>query len=158
MRQGSLQTQIKKKRAFDHPEEEALLNLLKTNDHLQIHLDRLLRSFGLTPSQYNVLRILRGEGQPLPCLEVASRMITVVPAITALLDRLEQAELLTRERSAEDRRVVYIAITKKALALLAQVDQPLADLQQSLLGHMAAAELQELSRLLEKARQFAERT
>ena len=119
---------------------------------MQIQLDRLLRSFGFTPSQYNVLRILRGEGKPLPCLEIASRLITAVPAITALLDRLEEAKLIVRERSVEDRRVVYIAITGKALDQLAKVDRPLKELHRKLLGHLAPAEIKEFNRLLAKAR------
>ena len=64
---------------------------------------QLLRSFGLTPSQYNVLRILRGAGKALPSLEIASRLIQVVPAITGLIDRLEQQGLVERERSSNDR-------------------------------------------------------
>jgi DNA-binding MarR family transcriptional regulator len=152
MKQSRLRTEIKKKRPFESPEQEAMLNLLRTSDRFSIQLDRLLRSFGFTPSQYNVLRILRGENGPLPCLEVANRMITAVPAITALTDKLEKARLIVRERSAEDRRVVYIAITEKAMGLLAEVDQPLMELHHRLLGHLSAAELEQLNRLLEKAR------
>lgn len=149
---STLQAEIKKKLPFEHPEEEAMLNLLRTADRLQIQLDRLLRSYGFTASQYNVLRILRGEGKPLPCLEIASRLITAVPAITALLDRLEEAGLIVRERSVEDRRVVYIAITPKALEQLARVDQPLQEMHRRLLGHLSSAEIKQLSSLLEKAR------
>lgn len=129
-----------------------MLNLLRTGDRFQIQLDRLFRSFGFTPSQYNVLRILRGEGKPLPCLEIASRMITAVPAITSLIDRLEKASLIVRERSAQDRRVVYIAITDKAIAQLAKVDKPLIELHRRLLGHLTPSELEALNLLLEKAR------
>jgi DNA-binding MarR family transcriptional regulator len=98
------------------------------------------------------LRILRGEEKPMPCLEVADRMIQVVPAITGLIDRLEKQELVSRERCTEDRRVVYIEITKKALTLLKQMDEPVNELHKRLLGHLTRAELRELSRLLEKAR------
>ena len=152
MKPGSLQAELKKRKPFACPEQEAMLNLLRTADRFQIQLDRLLRSFGFTPSQYNVLRILRGEGRPLPCLEVAGRMITAVPAITALIDRLEKAGLIVRARSAKDRRVVYVAITAKARGLLAKVDQPLEDLHRRLLGHLAPGELKQLNRLLERAR------
>jgi DNA-binding MarR family transcriptional regulator len=152
MKPGSLQAELKKRRPFACPEQEAMLNLLRTADRFQIQLDRLLRSLGFTPSQYNVLRILRGEGKPLPCLEVAGRMITAVPAITALIDRLEKAGLIVRARSARDRRVVYVAITAKARGLLAKVDQPLEDLHRRLLGHLSPGELRQLNRLLERAR------
>jgi DNA-binding MarR family transcriptional regulator len=152
MKHHTLQMEVGKKRPFESPEQEAMLNIFRTNDRLQIQLDRLLRSFGLTASQYNVLRILRGEGAPLPCAEIAGRMIAAVPALTGLIDRLEKARLIVRQRSADDRRVVYIAITERATALLARIDQPLDDLHRQLLGHLSRTELAQLSRLLEKAR------
>jgi DNA-binding MarR family transcriptional regulator len=113
----------------------------------------VFREFGLTSSQYNVLRILRGEGKPLPILEVADRMLSAVPGITGLIDRLEGMGLLVRERSIEDRRIIYVAITQKGLALVGKLDEPEAALHKKLLGHMSPTELRELIRLLEKARQ-----
>src|SRR6516225_10189351 len=77
-----LQHELKKKRPFTSSAEEAILNIVRTSDQLQIRFARLLREYGLTsPTQYNILRILRGEGKPLPILEIASRTITVVPGI-----------------------------------------------------------------------------
>jgi MarR family transcriptional regulator, 2-MHQ and catechol-resistance regulon repressor len=149
----SLQREIKKKKPFDAPEQEALLNLLRTADQLQIRFTRLFRTFGLTPQQYNILRILRGEAAPLPILEIASRMITVVPGITGLIDRLEAAGLVCRKRCENDRRVVYVCISEKATSLLAEIDEPLLDMHKQLLGHMSPSELETLSRLLEKARE-----
>ena len=149
---ATLQREIKKKTPFELPEQEAMLNLLRTADHLQIRFIRLFRKFGLTPQQYTVLRILRGEGNPLPILEIASRMITVVPGITGLIDRLEAASLVERKRCENDRRVIYVAIAPRALEILADIDQPLALLHKETLGHMSPADLTSLSRLLEKAR------
>jgi len=148
----TLDREIKKKRPFDLPEQEAMLNLLRTADQLQIRFSRLFRRFGLTPQQYNVLRILRGEARALPILEIAARMITVVPGITGLVDRLETAGLVARKRCDHDRRVIYVAITQKALEVLAEIDEPLEKLHRQTLGHMTADELATLSRLLEKAR------
>jgi len=148
-----LQHELKKKKPFDMPEQEALLNLLRTADQLQIRFARLFRRFGLTPQQYNILRILRGEGKPLPILEIASRMITVVPGITGLIDRLEVAELVCRKRCENDRRVVYVCISDKAVELLGQIDEPLNDLHKALLGHLDPHELSTLSQLLERARE-----
>lgn len=149
---SQLQREIKKRGPFDSPEQEAMLNILRTNDQFQNRFGRLFREYGLTPSQYNVLRILRGEGKPMPCLEVADRMIQVVPAITGLIDRLEKQELVSRQRCTEDRRVIYVAITKKAMTLLKQMDTPVNELHRRLVGHLTRAELKELNRLLEKAR------
>lgn len=152
MTQSNLQQELRKKQPFASPEQEAILNILRTSDVFHNQFGKLFREFGLTPSQYNVLRILRGEGKPMPSLEIANRMVQVVPAITGLLDRLQAQELIKRKRCTEDRRVVYIEITPKALKLLKKIDEPDLDLHRRLIGHLSAEELAELSRLLEKAR------
>ena len=148
-----LQQELKKKRPFESPEQEAALSVLRTNDQLQIRFARLFRGHGLTPSQYNVLRILRGEGKPLPILEVAGRTVTVVPGITGLVDRLERAGLVRRERCAEDRRVIYVALTELGAKALAELDGPVLALHQQLMGHLSRDELRELGRLLAKVRE-----
>lgn len=150
---GRLQQELKKRNPFESLEQEAVINILRTNDQLENRFGKLFREYGITSSQYNVLRILRGEGTPLPSLEIADRMIQVVPAITGLIDRLEKQELVRRHRCDKDRRVIYIELTDKARELLAQIDQPLMDLHREVIGHLTADELRELSRLLEKARE-----
>ena len=137
-------------------EEAAMLSMVRTVDRTQIHFVRLFRGHGLTSQQYNVLRILRGAGGPLPCLEVAARMVTVVPAITGLLDRLEQAGLVARMRSGEDRRVVHVELTANGRRCLDKLEAPLTQLHQELLGHMSAQELETLDKLAAKARKAAE--
>ena len=148
-----LQHELKKKRPFESPEQEAALNVLRTSDQLQIRFARLLREHDLTPSQYNVLRILRGEGKPLPILEIASRTIAVVPGITGLIDRLEKAGFVNRVRCEKDRRVIYVALADRGTEVLAALDEPLLALHRKLLGHLSQAELKELIRLLEKVRE-----
>lgn len=152
MAKSVLQSELGKRGPFESLEQEAMLNLLRSSDQFQNRMGRLFRKYDLTPSQYNILRILRGEGKPLPSLEIAGRMIQVVPAITGLIDRLEKVGMVKRERCEEDRRVIYIAITPKALKRLGEIDEPLRVLHQELLGHMKKSELKELVRLLEKAR------
>src|SRR5271157_294287 len=149
-----LQHELKKKRPFESPEEEALLSVVRTSDQLQIRSARLLREYGLTsPTQYNILRILRGEGKPLPILEIASRTITVVPGITGLIDRLERAGFVNRLRCDKDRRVIYVALTDQGAKTLADLDEPLVTLHRKLVGHLTQGELKELIRLLEKVRE-----
>src|SRR5215475_8597062 len=145
---GRLQRELKKRRPFESAEQEAILNIARTADRFGICFARLLREHGLTPSQYNVLRILRGEGKPLPILEIAGRTITVVPGITGLIDRLEQAGFVHRVRCEEDRRVIYVALTDRGSEALAALDEPLTALHHKLLGHLSQAELKELIRLL----------
>ncbi len=96
MTTSRLQHELRKKRPFEFPEEEAHLNIARTSDQFGNRFGRLFRDFGLTGSQYNVLRILRGEARPMPCAEIAERMVQVVPAMTGLLDRLEKLELIVR--------------------------------------------------------------
>ena len=147
-----LQGELKKRGPFTSLEQEAILNLLRTNDQFENRFGKLFREYGLTNSQYNILRILRGAGEPLPCLEIASRMIQVVPAITGLIDRLERAELVCRRRCERDRRVIYVEITRKAQRLLERMEDAVAALHHDLIGHLSQKELKELIRLLEKAR------
>jgi DNA-binding MarR family transcriptional regulator len=152
MTSSKLQHDLKKKRPFDSLEQEAALNVIRTNDQLQIRFSRLFRDHGLTSSQYNILRILRGEGKPLPILEIAQRTITVVPGITGLIDRLEQAGFVVRNRCLEDRRVVFVVLTDLGTKTVAELDQPVMDLHHKLFSHLSASELQTLNTLLEQAR------
>src|SRR6266542_1083957 len=141
MAEGKLQREVKKQRPFDSAEQEALLNVVRTGDRLQIHFTRLFRQHELTPSQYNILRILRGEGRPMECMEIADRTLAVVPGITGLIDRLEKAGLVTRQQSQEDRRVYLVTITVPGLEVLAGLDEPVLALHRKLLGHLSENEL-----------------
>lgn len=149
----SLREELGKKKAFESPEKEAMLNIARTSDQFQNRFGRLFREFGLTGSQHNVLRILRGEGRPMRCDEIRSRMIQVVPAMTGLLDRLEKDGFVTRTRCEKDGRVIYVDLTAKARKLLEKIDEPITALYQECLGHLSRTELEQLSSLLEKARQ-----
>ena len=112
-----------------------------------------LKPYGITNTQYNVLRILRGAGKHGLCRhEIRDRMLTPVPDVTRLLDRLSDAGLASRERDAVDRRLVTTRITDEGLALLARLDGPAKALHQRLLGHMTDESLARLSRLLSEAR------
>jgi DNA-binding MarR family transcriptional regulator len=154
MAKSVLQEELRKQNPFDAPEQEAALNLVRTCDHVQQEFGRLFNAHGISGPQYNVLRILRGVGgEGLPSLEIAGRMITRMPDITRLVDRLEQAGLVRRSRTREDRRVVLVKITPAGLDLLSRLDEPVLDLHRRLLGHLSRKELAELNRLLVKARQ-----
>lgn len=157
MARSTLQQEIRKRRPFDLPEEEALLNLRRSASMLGNRHERFLKAFGISEPQYNALRILRGAkaggDAALPCLEVAGRMIAAVPDITRLVDRMEHAGFVERRRTKEDRRVVLVSITKAGMELLARIDKPLHELIKQQLGHLSRSELATLNRLLVKARQ-----
>ena len=150
---AKLQAEIKKKRPFESPAEEAYLNLVRTYGVLEADFVRLFKQHGISEPKYNVLRILRGAGgDGLPSLEIASRMITRVPDVTRIVDRLETQGLVKRERTTADLRVVLVSLTKKGLDLLAKLDEPTRQIHCQQLQHLNKTELSELSRLLEKAR------
>ena len=116
-----------------------------------------MKEFGLTATQYNALRILRGAGREgLPCSEVGERMITHDPDITRLLDRLQKRGLVTRCRDKGDRRVVYGKITAAGMKLLGEMDAPVEKHSRELLRHVGQNKLQQLIDLLELVRQPAE--
>lgn len=156
MTTASLRQQLKKKGPFDSVEQEAMLGILRTSDLLENRLARLLRQYDLTPSQYNALRIMRGEGQPMPCLEVAERMIQVAPAITRVVDQLVDRGLVAKQQSSEDRRVFLVQATAAGRRLLKKLDEPIQSLHQSLLGHVSKQDLKKLSAILETAREGIE--
>jgi len=134
-------------------QDRIFVALLQTADALSQEAEQLLKAAGLTGTQYNVLRILRGaEPEGLPCRGIGDRMISHDPDMTRLLDRMEKRGLITRERQTDDRRVVKTRITPQALRLLKTLDQPVHELHKRQFRHMPAARLKILSRLVEEVR------
>ena len=134
------------------PEERAFLDLLRTCDLLSRGPAQVLKSEDLSPTQYNVLRILRGSPEGLPCGEIANRMITRDPDITRLLDRLEKRELIARCRETTDRRMVMARITAQGLKLLGRLDEPVQAMHSKQLGHLGGEKLEQLAQLMAEAR------
>jgi DNA-binding MarR family transcriptional regulator len=143
---------VKSRRTVGSLEEATFLDLLRTTDVLSRGLVPVLKNVELSSTQYNVLRILRGAPEGLPCGEIASRMITRDPDVTRLLDRLERRALISRCRETKDRRTVMARISPEGLKLLAQLDGPVQAAHRKLLGHLGRERLQALSELLSAAR------
>jgi DNA-binding MarR family transcriptional regulator len=125
---------------------------MRTTDMLSRGLVKVLKTEDLSSTQYNVLRILRGSPQGLPCGEIASRMITRDPDITRLLDRLEKRGLISRCRETEDRRMVMARVTADGLKLLARLDDPVQETHRQQLSHLGRERLRALAELLHAAR------
>jgi len=153
-RLASLNSEIAQEAPFSSTEEEAILNVMRTSDCLERAFQQRTRGFGLTPTQYNVLRILRGA-QPcgLPCAAIGARMIAAEPDITRLLGRLKRLKLIRQRRDRHDRRVVLTQISDAGLDLLRAMDPLIERITVELLGGLSGAELTEMIRLLERARQ-----
>ncbi len=148
-----LQAELKQKLPFTSREQEAYLSLLRTADALQALVEARLRDFGLTGTQYNALRILRGAGpEGLPCREIGERMITHDPDITRLLNRLEDRGFVERTRARHDRRVIYGKISAAGLKLLRDMDAPIEKHGREMLRHVGQEKLKELIDLLELVR------
>jgi DNA-binding MarR family transcriptional regulator len=133
------------------PSAEATLNLLVAADHVRTRLEGACSTQGITHSQYNVLRILRGahpDGHPR--CEIARRMVERAPDVTRMIDRLEQRKLVARVRSKEDRRLSLTRITPAGIALLKKVDPVLQEWNEQWTDRFTATELRQLSRICEK--------
>jgi DNA-binding MarR family transcriptional regulator len=151
---SKLQEEIKQTRPFTSLEEEALLNLKRTASRLQHVIQQMIKPMGLTPTQYNVLRILRGAGENgLRCSEVGERLVSDDPDITRLLDRLQKQKLVRRKRDGKDRRVILTTITPEGLSLLKEMDPMVTDNAKQLLQHMSQEKLTTLITLLEEVRE-----
>ena len=150
---AALKHEIAQERPFSSPEEEALLNLMRTADCLQREFQRVSREWGVTSTQYNVLRILRGSHpRGLTCSAIGERMITAEPDITRLLARLKALKLIRQQRDRHDRRVVWTQISDAGQELLRQMDPTVQSTPKKLLDHLTEHEVAELTRLLELAR------
>jgi DNA-binding MarR family transcriptional regulator len=148
-----LKKEIAQELPFSSREEEALLNLLRTADCLQRAIQRKTRTWGITSTQYNVLRILRGsQPQGLTCSAIGDRMITAEPDITRLLARLRALKLIRQQRDKRDRRVVWTQISAAGLALLEETDPVVQNFPRELLGHLGEERVATLIPLLELAR------
>ncbi len=135
-------------------EGDVFLDILKTADILQTELAEALKPADLSPTQYNVLRILRDAGPGgLACGKIAGRMLTHDPDITRLLDRLEKRGLIDRSRDVADRRVVRAHLTQGGWSILAGLDKPVHDLHLAQLSHLGPKRLKSLTALLQKARE-----
>jgi DNA-binding MarR family transcriptional regulator len=152
-----LQTELKQIKPFASLEEEVYLNIQLTAERLWWGVNETLKRAELTPTQYNVLRILRGAGQAgASCSEISERLITKDSDITRLLDRLEARSLILREREAKDRRRITARITDEGLRTLAELDKPISQCHRRQLGHMSEKQLAALSKLLDTARDKTE--
>ncbi|AMY10004.1 putative HTH-type transcriptional regulator YusO [Luteitalea pratensis] len=144
-----LEQELKQTRPFKSPHEEAFVGLQRTAALLEHAIETLLKPSGVTATQYNVLRILRGAGEQGLCRsEVGQRMVRRVPDVTRLLDRLEETGLIARTRGGEDRRYVSTTITPKGLETLAAIDEVIPPFLEQHMGALDAEQLQSLTSLL----------
>jgi DNA-binding MarR family transcriptional regulator len=152
----SIQAEIQQSKPFNSLEDEAGVALQLTADRLQWRLSEMLKTFGLSPTQYNALRILRGAGaEGRSCSEIAERMINHDPDITRLVDRLERRGLVARSREGRDRRVITTRITPAGMELLATLDRPVEEFGRKMLGPLGEPQIRTLIQILQTVREQA---
>jgi DNA-binding MarR family transcriptional regulator len=150
---SALAAELKQNKPFESLEVEAVLSIARTAAIFEHQAAQALKPYNLSLSQYNVLRILRGAGADGLCRnDVGSRLVTQVPDVTRLLDRMEEAGLISRERGSNDRRFVTTRITRKGLDLVGKLDKPIAELHQQQLGHVSRKTLRVLIDALAEVR------
>jgi len=150
----NLQAELKQNKPFRSLKEEAHLSIQRTAALLEHAFESALKSHRITGTQYNVLRILRGSEPTGLCRnEVGARLVRQVPDVTRLLDRLEEAKLISRHRGGNDRRYVMTRITKAGLRLLDQLDQIINETHDEQLGHLDETQLRKLITLLAAVRE-----
>ena len=152
-----LQAELRQTRSFASLHAEAFLNLVRSSAQVQHALHLQLKPYGITETQYNSLRILRGAGSSgLTCAEIAERLVSQDPDITRLVERLQRQGLVRRERGEKDRRVVLTKITPAGLDRLKEMDPVVDSTVHALLSHLSPSELKTMIGLLKRARLFAE--
>ncbi len=145
----TLRDEIQQTKPFTSLQEEALLNIVRTSATMTDEMEDLLKERGITNTQYNVLRILRGaEPEGLCRNELRDRMLTRMPDVTRLLDRMEEAGLVARSRDNEDRRLVSTKITDAGRKVVDELDAPVQEFHQRRLAHVSEEQLQTLVDLL----------
>ena len=150
---SDLQTEIKQGKPFSGVQEEVWLNLSRTASAMGHRIEQRLRPSGLSPTQYNVLRILRGAGADgLSQSEIGERLVAQVPDVPRILDRMERAGWVKRERGVVDRRVVVTTLTPHGLEVLKTLDQPMTEVMASMFCKMSRDEMGQLNELLVLAR------
>ena len=151
---SDLQAELKQNKPFKSLKEEAHLSIRRTAALLEHAFETALKPHKITGTQYNVLRILRGSEPDGLCRnEVGARLVRQVPDVTRLLDRLEDATLISRQRVGTDRRYVTTRITRAGLRLLDQVQHRIDEIHEEQLGHLDQAQLRRLVTLLAAVRQ-----
>jgi DNA-binding MarR family transcriptional regulator len=150
---SGLGAELKQTKPFASLEVEAVLSIARTAAIFEHQAAQALKPYNLSLSQYNVLRILRGAGPDGLCRnEVGRRLVTQVPDVTRLLDRMEEAGLISRERGSKDRRYVTTRISRKGLELVGKIDKPITELHQAQLGHVSKKTLRLLIDALAEVR------
>ena len=149
----SLRDDLRQTKPFTSLQQEAMLNVVRTAATMADAINEMLKPYGISMTQFNVLRILRGAEPAGLCRnELRDRMLTKMPDVTRLLDRMEEAGLVARSRDNEDRRQVSTKITPAGRQLVDSLGAPASQLHQRRLGHMTAEQLSSLIELLTLAR------
>jgi DNA-binding MarR family transcriptional regulator len=150
---AELRDELRQNKPFRSLNEEASLNIVRTGSVLMGWFEQVLKPFGITGAQYNVLRILHGSPDGLCRNEIRDRMVTRMPDMTRMLDRMEEGGLVVRERETGDRRIVNTQVTAKGRRLLEKLEGLVVQELQHRFGHLSDSQLRSLVSMLTSIRQ-----
>jgi DNA-binding MarR family transcriptional regulator len=154
---GRIQAELRQSKPIASLEEEAFLNIVRTADVINLALEDTLEPYGISATQYNVLRILRGAGSAGTCCrEIGERMITRDPDVTRLVDRLEKRKLVSRNRAKEDRRYITVRLTAAGLQMVNELDPLINQMHRKLVGILEKRQLETTIEVLEQIRSVLE--
>lgn len=148
----ALQEELQQRKPFAGPQHEAQLSIIRTGSMLVDAAEQILRPYGITGTQYNVLRILRGSPDGLCRNEIRDRMLTRMPDVTRLLDRMVEAGFVSRDRIDNDRRMVRTRITPQGYRLLDELEPKVRIEQERPFSRLGVDELRVLIDLLARIR------
>lgn len=134
---------------FKNEKQKAIINILYTANWISSFQNEFFKPFGISPQQYNILKILKGAKEPLKVQTIKDRMIERSPNATRLMDKLCAKQLIDRMPSEDDRRVVHIAITKDGEHLLEIISN---EFYEALVEKLTTDEAQQLNKILDKMR------
>jgi DNA-binding MarR family transcriptional regulator len=154
---SNLREEIKQVKPFENLKQELWLNLARTAAMASHVIEQALRPHGLSPTQYNVLRILRGAGEHGLCqYEIGDRLVAQVPDVPRIIDRMQKAGWVQRVRGVADRRIVMTSLTAEGVALVTSLDEPVAEITSGAFSTLTTEQMEQLIELLAAARKTRE--
>lgn len=147
---ASIDSEIKSK--FANDQHRFVTNLVFTANWVQHAFVEDLKSFGISPQQFNILRILKAIGDWATMSEVKDGLMEKSPNATRLADKLIKKQLIERKASDIDRRVVYVKISKKGLDLFEEINQKESVMKKAMKNNISAKDAKYVSDILDKFR------
>ena len=142
---------------FDSEQEKLMINVIYSANLLNLITSRLFKPFDLSPQQYNVLRILRGQkGKSIALMDIEHRMLDKSSNVSRLVDKLISKDLINRSISSKDRRRIEIVITSRGVSVLKEIDVILSEMNSKIKAIISDDNAKKTNRILDQLREIAQ--